>query len=34
MGISPHTVMVQIGRALAALRKSLSPFLVVLLLLS
>jgi RNA polymerase sigma-70 factor (ECF subfamily) len=34
MGISPHTVMVQIGRALAALRKSLAPFLVVLLLLS
>ena len=28
MGISPRTVMVQIGRALAALRKSLAPFLV------
>jgi RNA polymerase sigma-70 factor (ECF subfamily) len=31
MGISPRTVMVQIGRALAALRKSLAPFLVTLL---
>lgn len=31
MGISPHTVMVQIGRALAALRKSLAPFLITLL---
>lgn len=32
MGISPKTVMVQIGRALASLRKSLGPFLVTLLL--
>jgi RNA polymerase sigma-70 factor, ECF subfamily len=32
MGISPHTIMVQIGRALASLRKSLAPFLVTLLL--
>jgi RNA polymerase sigma-70 factor (ECF subfamily) len=31
MGISPQTVMVQIGRALTALRKSLAPFLVTLL---
>ena len=31
MGISPHTVMVQIGRALAALREALAPFLVALL---
>lgn len=31
MGISPQTVMVQIGRALASLRKALAPFLVALL---
>jgi len=31
MGISPHTVMVQIGRALASLREALAPFLVALL---
>jgi len=31
MGISPNTVMVQIGRALAALRKTLAPFLLALL---
>lgn len=33
MGISPQTVMVQIGRALAALRKSLATFFVTLLVL-
>jgi RNA polymerase sigma-70 factor (ECF subfamily) len=32
MGISPQTVMVQIGRALVTLRKALAPFLVTLLL--
>jgi RNA polymerase sigma-70 factor (family 1) len=31
MGISPKTVMVQIGRALASLRKALAPFLLALL---
>jgi RNA polymerase sigma-70 factor, ECF subfamily len=31
MGISPHTVMVQIGRALTSLRTALAPFLLALL---